>query len=177
MWRGRLKALSVPFFIWAAFSAGNYRPYDVLISSDMSLAGVWNEAGEVVVSSGRKETFTAEKWVAYYGREGDAPLVWPKEGAAHGVVGDGDACRFEGAAQKVSFVFKVGAAAQECLWADVVIVFDYGPRRGCEQGGVPMIDQRTARKEGAHGLLLNRDGSFIIETDLEKRGSRPWVNL
>ncbi|MDA0676086.1 MAG: hypothetical protein O3A88_07010 [Proteobacteria bacterium] len=73
----------------------------------------------------------------------------------------------------VAVVWILGALADECRTADVVV--NLGQRSATCQGPAAVIGHAALAGMGAHALTIGANGEISIETDVGERGRRPWV--
>ena len=173
LWRGRLKAVSVVFFVFAFGILFFHRSYDVLVSSEFNLVMFRDDAGAFHISSRRAERFSAENWESSYGLDEGTARRWEKEGGDDGFSCDDQACRAVVKQQNFSFLRDPYALQIECSWADVVVSFDVLDGAACG-GDAVVLDWLSGMRNGSYGFWVDGD-AVRYEAANDLRGRRPWV--
>lgn len=167
--KGRLRFLFIVPLLVSLFFIVSARLPDVLVTDNSKMFALKLADGSLSFSDGRKERFTRENFLRAFGRDPEGEIViWPKEGALADLRCDPHACRVERSGYNISFLRKVGAAQEECPWADIVIATTYVDE--CEAKIV--IDRRDTKAQGAQVLFLDKD--LQIDTAERYRKKRPW---
>jgi competence protein ComEC len=172
LWRRRWRWLGF-VGIAAGLSALLFvRPPDVLVDGDARLLAVRTEAGELLLSSTRRERWSAEQWLRRAGA-GEAGR-WPAPGEATAnseLACDSLGCIFRKNGRMVALVRDGRALAEDCRMADVVV--SLVPLRAPCPSAVTVIDRFDLWRKGGHALWLDRDGARVA-TVRERQGQRPW---
>ena len=177
LWRTRLRWWgSVPILVAVALWSTAQAP-DVLVSSDAGLVAARDRAGELVLSTYRRETFTGESWLAAAGQAATPPWPAPGEATADGSIGcDWQACIYrplgnEGPA--VGIVSDAAVLAEDCA-SSALVVSLVPVRRTCRPPwGV--IDRFDLWRSGTHAIWIS-DHGVRIESVANVQGARPWAH-
>ncbi|WP_417515161.1 ComEC/Rec2 family competence protein [Minwuia sp.] len=145
----------------------------VRVDADGRILAVRTASGGTMLSSTRREKFTARQWLA---RDGVAAgTAWP----AAGVSADGRLrCDSAGCILRVEgwmIALPAGPAAlqEDCRRADVVISLE--PVRGRCPSARYVIDRFDLWRDGAHALWLDPQSGPSIRSADGVRGTRPWT--
>ncbi len=172
IWQQRWRLLGAVPVLAGLASVALLAPPDVLVSGNGRLIGVRDAAGELLLSSRRAESFTAEGWLRRVAD--DSADAWPQSGAtADGLlVCDVVGCIYRRNGHVVALARDVAALQDDCAVADVVVAL-VPVRRTCPSAAT-VIDRFDLWREGAHALWL-APGSVEVRSVGETRGLRPWV--
>jgi len=191
---GRLKLLCLVPLLFFFISISDLKKPDIIVASESNLTAVKGQDGLYMFSSRTKERFVRENWVqAFGGIKGTPVTLWPKEGAKDDLMCGAEGCRMERHGTKIAFLKQQSLFAEECAWADIIIVPFPAPK--CE--GKIVLDKYTMRDNGVTALYLppylphdippsakqsapentpkNTLADTTIETAESYRGNRPWV--
>lgn len=170
-WKGWGKALAILPLTAALLIALQYRPPDILVSSQAKLLAVRDTEGRLHLSTRTAERFVGESWMRRNGEEGRKPPVWPKEGVDTdtGLSCDEGGCYLEQGGAKVAFAFHPSAHEEDCARANILIALDPVRVRPCRSATV--IDRFDLWRNGAYAVWFN--GRY--ETVASLRGDRPWT--
>ncbi|NQZ13934.1 MAG: ComEC/Rec2 family competence protein [Alphaproteobacteria bacterium] len=176
VWQGWLKsvALAVSLIMLSIISV--YKQPIIQISSDYNLIGFKDVQGDIFVSSGRSERYTADNWRRRNGQSSDSKRTFPKDGQIVGgfpLLCDDHGCRGEIEGLKISYAKDQKAVNEDCTWADLLLSPDPVNKRLCNSRFI--IDRFDVWREGAHAIWVNGD-DIKIKTDANVRGKRPWNN-
>jgi hypothetical protein len=125
------------------------------------------------VTNTRKDKFTRGIWERRFGLEEGSGVLWPKEGQAGDAACGEGGCRIETPEYKISVIEEEQGLAEECGWADLVIV-----RKGYDlkcggQDSPKVIDRKNAKAEGPFGVYVG--DPLTLRSVQAERGVRPWV--
>ena len=166
LWRRSWRWLGlVPIALSFIVIEFSMRP-DVFIARDGQSAAVRDEAGHLVILGARSDEYTVEQWLL---RDGDKrDIATAKLGASCDELGC--TARTIGG-RTVALSLKIGALAEDCARADVLIAA-IPVRRGCDQPEL-VVDRFDVFRNGATALSFEDDG-IHVETVNGTRGTRPW---
>lgn len=174
LWNGRLR--------WAGLAAAAlgltfiplHRPPDILIADSFKLIALRGADGDLRVSSGRAERFTAENWQRLNGRAEEKPAVWPREGMVEeaGMTCGPEGCRAVIAGHRIALPRSRAAVPEDCGWAEILLYADPLPRESC--AAPRRFDRFDVYRGGAHALWLG-GGTVTLRSVLSERGRRPWT--
>lgn len=148
---------------------------DMLISSEGKLLAFKNK-DDMVLSSKRREKFTAEIWRKRWNVTDDHVTIFPREGSMDfedgAVMCDVMACRIEIKGHKIVVGESLYDLRQDCIWADVMVTPAYIPDGFCADHDVKTIDRKIFKHQGAVALFLTR--GIEIKTVKSMEQNRPW---
>jgi competence protein ComEC len=141
-------------------------PPDVFIARDAQSAAVRGEDGRLVILGARPDEYTTEQWLL---RDGDLrEVAAAKVGASCDELG----CTAKAVGGRtVALSLKIGALAEDCARADILIAA-LPVRRDCDKPEL-VIDRFDVFRDGATTLSFEQDG-IHVETVNGARGARPW---
>lgn len=170
LWRGWGRLSGLALVLAAVLVAWVSAPPDILVSPDVKLIALRDNAGKLTVSSRVRDKFSAENWLRRNGQDSEQAEKWPAEGygEATGLTCAEEGCRMERDGRKVAFSFQPVAQAEDCHWADIMVA-SYAIRGDCP--AATKADRIDMWKNGAYALWL--DGRAESVTDV--RGHRPWT--
>lgn len=173
VWKGPRKYyVMVPVFMILTIFAFTHRQPDIQISNKADLVSLKSANGDLWLSTGRTERYTAENWRKQNGEDPDTKKrTWTKEGSIAGLPLQCDlyGCRGEMKGQKISIAFSHKAALEDCAWADILISKE--PTK-CRNGRV--IDFFDIWRDGNHAIWIDEE-RVIVKTVEDARGSRAWT--
>lgn len=176
VWQGWLKSAALTISLITLFIISIYKQPIIQISSDYSLIGFRNVQGDILVSSGRSERYTADNWLRRNGQSSDTKKIFPRDGQIledFPLLCDGHGCRGEVDGLKIAYAKDQKAVSEDCSWADLLLSPDPVNKRNCNSRYV--IDRFDVWREGSHAIWVNGD-NIKIKTDADVRGKRPWNN-
>jgi competence protein ComEC len=161
----------------AAILAGLLSPYIterplIRVDADARLIAVQTADGGIMLSSKRREKFTAEQWLAR-----DAVLAsqpWPVTGASHDgrMRCDSTGCILRLSNWMVALPRTQAALVEDCRRADLVISLE--PVEGRCPSARVVIDRFDMWRDGAHAIWLDPASGPYIRSTGQTRGARPW---
>ncbi|MBI3453776.1 MAG: ComEC/Rec2 family competence protein [Rhodospirillales bacterium] len=170
LWQRGWQLAGVPVILLGLASIPLQRGPDVLVAGDARLVAVRGADGLLQLSAQRAVRMTRETWLRRAGQDG--AVLWPKDGI--GIDGrlacDTDGCLYAAHGRTVALVRRIGALAEDCRMASVVVA-TIPIRRDCPSAVV--IDRFALWRDGAHAIWL--DGRIRVESVRGYRGARPWV--
>lgn len=172
LWNGRERWIGLIVVLIGLLMIPFTRAPDILIAESFKLSAVQDQNGNLTLSSGRAEKFTAEKWISLNGEGESRAPVWPKEGAVEntGLRCDSDGCRGDMKGKRLSFPRSPAALREDCAWAEIMIA----PMPLPQNCAVPLaLDLFDGQRNGAYALYLGQDTKIV--TVRNKRGQRPWT--
>ncbi len=173
LWRQRWRYFGLVGMAAGLATIGLYRPPDILVSENAKLFAVRADTGGYRFSSRQAARFSGRDWLRHAGETETLP--WPKEGkSADGRLAcDSMGCIYRVRGQVVALVFELGALAEDCALASVVI--SRVPVRGdaCRGEGI-VIDRFDLWRKGTHAIWLD-EGELRVHNVRDMRGERPWV--
>lgn len=170
LWRSRMRWLGLLGPI-VGIAIATTTPYpDILVDRQADIVAVRDEAGALVLSSGRKAGFVADSWLRR-----DADLRPQSDAALGGFVCDADGC--------INTHAKMGMLAlpknwrgvvEDCGEADILVTDMYAPIK-CHASLV--IDRGVLSRRGAHALYrTSSTGSPLrVVSACDVTGIRPWT--
>ncbi|MEM7124201.1 MAG: ComEC/Rec2 family competence protein [Pseudomonadota bacterium] len=176
LWRGRWRVWGVLPVLVAIVVWSLARGPDLLVSGNARLMAVRDDAGTLLLSSYRRETFVGDQWLAMAGQKRGPP--WPAPGEAlldESLRCDEQGCVYYPLGQGgpgVGIVEDGAILAEDC--ARTVFVVSLVPiGDGC---AAPWgaIDRFDLWREGTHALWFD-EGGVIVETVAGAQGRRPWA--
>jgi len=172
LWRANWRYLGVVPIVLGFLAMPWVTPPDILVSDDGKLMAVRDEAGRLLLSSGRASRFDADIWLRQSGQ--DEKAVWPVSGAtADGSLAcDILGCIYRHAGRTVALVKMAEALDEDCAVADAVVSIE-PVRRGCG-GPQVVIDRLDLWRQGGHALWITPTEIRVLSV-AATRGSRPWV--
>ncbi|MBN4016496.1 ComEC/Rec2 family competence protein [Rhodospirillaceae bacterium AH-315-P19] len=173
LWRQRWRYFGLVGIAAGLATIGFYRPPDILVSENAKLFAVRADAGGYRFSSRRAARFSGRNWLRHAG-ETDV-LPWPKEGKSEDgqLACDSMGCIYRVRGQMVALVFELGALAEDCTMADVVIS-RVPVRDGVCRGVDVVIDRFDLWRKGTHAIWLDEE-KVRVRNVRDMRGERPWV--
>lgn len=181
LWKGWGKLCAVPFIVFAVVLIQAQVQPDILISSSHKLFGFKDGAGDLYVSTRRRERFVLKNWERFYGLEKKSAQLLPHKGAKKDTNGfyscGADGCRFIINGQNISFIRNPYIQNDECGWADIMISTKpiekiYKRKNHCKARLI--IDKFDSWRNGAHAIWIGSDGKARIENVAETTSNRPW---
>ncbi len=171
LFKAHWKWTALPLILCAIFLAVNSRQPEILVSESGELVLVQTGEHTALLSSLRKEKFTAEQWAQHLGIE--QVSSFPKEGSFESENGDKvscdlSLCRIVIGTLKISYGSSYSALHEDCSWADVIIAPKWLDYNFCRQAKV--LDLGYLRKSGA--ISITREG--LIRRASDERQKRPW---
>lgn len=176
LWRGVGKLAAVPL-IMIGFAAILVAQKPIALASASHKIFGFYDGQNLYVNSTRTDKFTRENWERALGVSENASVFMRPDGAESLPYRcDYDAFRIEVQNVKFSLVKDVYALAQECEWADSIIVEDSFESRPKNCGDKIVIGRFDTWRKGAYGFYKNADGLVFVKTVAQGLGDRPWVN-
>ena len=141
-------------------------PPDIFIARDAQSAAVRGEDGKLVILGARPDEYTSEQWLL---RDGDLRDAAAARAAARC---DELGCTAKAVGGRtVALSLKIGALAEDCARADILIAA-LPVRRDCDKPEL-VIDRFDVFRDGATTLSFAEDG-IRVDTVNGTRGARPW---
>jgi len=141
---------------------------DLLIGRDGALVAVRGAGGELSAIGASRSSFELQRWVEHDGwRSGIETAV---RGATFNC--DGIACAATVSGIPLAVVRHPAAFAEDCRRAGILVSELVSPR-DCT-GPKTVVDFFAARRQGAHAIYIDADGTIRVETVAGVRGMRPW---
>ena len=170
---GHIRRFFVCAFALLALLSFQMQTYSILIARDFDLIGLAQphaDDGTLVLSSLRREKFTADIWANALNLSVDTQrTLWEM----HGMSCDSDGCRYVLHGLRLAFPRSDYALTSDCRWADLVFADFYAERECSSQ--VDMIDRRTLWRSGAIGIRINEALEKSYEIDYARNtAKRPW---
>lgn len=176
LFRGAWRFAGVPALLFWGVATVTARPPDLLISGDAKLVMIRAAEGRFLVSNRTSARFVRSVWQQRAGAQSRV-AVWPRDGLQTGDLRcDLQGCVLEREAKTLIFAESLGAAAEDCWHADILVTTQAFKRRcaaGTQDGETVIIDRLALWRNGAHAIWL-KDG-ITIKNVRESRGNRPWV--
>ena len=142
---------------------------DILIGRDGQLVAVRGPDGRLAGLGNTRPSFELERWLEH---EGSAARAKRGIAPAEGSLCDGVGCTAKVRGLRLALARHPASFAEDCRSADVVISPIVSPR-DCTRPQT-VVDFFSARREGAHALYIEDDGSIRMVTVAQTRGQRPW---
>ncbi len=176
LWRSRLRVWGlVPLVATAVVWADTKGP-DLLVSGDGALVAVRDNAGELVLSTYRREKFVGESWLAMAGQSSGPDWPEPGDELTDGSVRcDRQACIYRPPGHEgpvVSIVTDPAVLTEDCAVSDFVISLEPSPEPCAAPLGI--VDRFDLWRSGTHALWVS-EGQVLVETVAEAQGDRPWA--
>jgi competence protein ComEC len=172
LWRRRWRRLGLVGIVAGLSMLLFVRPPDVLVTGDARLLAVYTEEGELLLSSTRRERWSAEQWLRRAGIRESGRWPAPGEATANGELAcDLLGCIFHKNGRMVALVNDGRALADDCQTADVVV--SLVPLRAPCLSAVTVIDRFDLWRRGGHALWIDQDGVQVV-TVRQRQGRRPW---
>jgi competence protein ComEC len=170
IWRGGLRFAGVPLLALGLASPWLVQPPDMLVSPDARLIGMRTAQGVYVQQMPGADKLALEAWEQFWASGPSASL--DQAGAAVSCV-EG-ACLLRPRPNAAAVLLARGA--DHPPWCrEVALIVSAEPARGlCPRPWPQLIDRFTVWRRGAQAIWLEPDGVRIY-SDLDDRGSRPWV--
>ncbi|HPD83695.1 MAG: ComEC/Rec2 family competence protein [Alphaproteobacteria bacterium] len=174
VWKGRIKYFLLLLFFILVGLATFYKQPDILVSSKVDLISLRDNQGQLWLSSGRKERYTAENWLRLNGQDSKDKRLWPREGsvADFPLICDPYGCRGQINGQKLAVAFQNKAWQEDCAWADILI--SQTPVNDKKCAAKTIIDYFDVWRSGAYALWLTPN-KIKIQTVEGVRGKRLWT--
>ena len=166
--RGRFRLAGTALIAAGLISPVLIRPPDLLVSADARMVGVRTAAGMFVERSWARRNSRAMHGGSTWAD--GPPMPFPGLGAAAdgAIICDEAGCLVHSGPAKALLVRH--GMAKDC--AVSVLIALSTVRGACP--GVPKVDRAMLLRRGAAAVWLGSDGVRIV-TDLDLRGSRPWI--
>ena len=145
----------------------------IRVDAEARIVAVRTDAGEVMLSSGRREKFTSGQWLA---RDGlDSALPWPdRRTSPDGRMRCDDAgCIWRVDGWMIALPTHPRAVTEDCSRADVVISLI--PVFGRCPSARIVIDRFDIWREGGHALWFDARSGPRARSVNAMRGRRPWI--
>lgn len=149
IWQGRIRYIGIAPVIAVLLCIPFMPRPDVLISDNAKIFALRDQKGKLWISSARVEKFARGEWIEREGGEGFG--YWDDEDSPLQCIDEGCFMRLKN--HNLSF------ADESAMIGDEIF-----------------IDWENTRKEGAHAVYLDKDGSLEIRTTRDSRGNRPWTS-
>lgn len=145
---------------------------DLLVSEDGRLMAVRGEDGRLSLSSGRRSSFVAERWLARDGQRHAS--TWPALGASPDgrLTCDPLGCIYHRAGHIVALPQERNALGEDCGVADILVAGFWITGR-CAASVV--IDRDTLTAYGAHAIYLDEAAAPVIRVATPEGTRRPWM--
>jgi len=167
LWQTRWRVLGAGLIAAGVALAPTLRLPDLLIGRDGKLVAVRADDGRLS-AVGSARAFELQRWLE---RDGDRRS--PKEAAgASGFLCDGLGCATQVKGVTVAVARHPAAFRDDCRRAGILASGIVSPRRCPAPKAV--VDFFAARRNGAHAIYVEEDGSIRVETARAWRGERPW---
>ncbi|MBY0422952.1 MAG: ComEC/Rec2 family competence protein, partial [Parvularculaceae bacterium] len=146
------------------------RPPDLLVSpkGDLAALSLPGERRLAVAGAGARNAFTLGVWMEAVGLDKDRDRTTPlrlKADCRDGV------CLVTRRGAGIAVTQDAAAAARACAGAfDLVVALNAAP----SQCAARMIGPGEAKSDGAHAVVIRRDGTLVVRTVSAARGKRPW---
>lgn len=174
LWTGRWKVLGLIPVLASAFFIHAYKAPDILIASDIKLAGIYDHNKNTLsVSTLRRGRFVSENWAQSYGVSPDDLQKWPREYNGGAILCDERACRIDVKGIKAAYIQSPAVINAECAAVDIVI--SQIPLPTCETA--VNIDIRDTKHQGSHAIWIEPDKHITFKSSEDLRGNRPWSGL
>lgn len=145
-----------------------YKPPDLLVSAAGDAVAVRTGADEMVMLSGKPQSFLAKQWQGVMTAPG---IVLPAKAATENLRCDALGCIIEAGERTIAVSFAREALAEDCARAAIVVA----PSFRLSACAAPyVIDRAALRSGGAHAVWL-RGAELRILTAAERSGARPWT--
>lgn len=145
---------------------------DILVSADGRLVALRPGDGQLWLSTEKRARFVAKVWRERMGLPRAVPWPEPGKTALRGRLAcDREGCRYVPGATKVAIAWEPQALAEDCHRAALVIA-QFRVRQPCP---ALLVDGSRLRRAGSHAIWLQSGAPPRLLTDLDVRGSRPWV--
>jgi len=185
LWRRWPRLIGIGVMAAGLIGFGFAKTPDVLIDREARIAALYVEGGGLSFTPQTGQRFVRAAWLRRAGEPEEtatpahraASRAANKPGANPATAGDwqcdGEGCMLHRRGRTVAVVWTLGALADECRTADVVI--NLGQRNAVCRGPVAVIGPAALAGLGAHALSIGPKGEIFIESDVGDRGQRPWV--
>lgn len=142
------------------------------VDADARLVSVRTSDGGTMLSSNRREKFTAEQWLARDAASAAAP--WPASGASRDgrLRCDSAGCILRVDGWMIALPGSPAALAEDCRRADLVISLE--PVEGRCPSARVVIDRFDIWRDGAHAVWLDPGKGPRVRSTGRDRGARPW---
>ncbi len=173
---GRLRWAGVPLLVAAIFTAPPPRKPDIYINRDGSLVAIRAQDGRLYAPDGRKATFALTNWLRADGDSRsasdsrDSLFFRCDDEACSGTTGDQTAPAPQ--RKKVSLVRTMGALAEECRTADIVI-YNRSITRPCKNAAM-VLSRQELTLGGATTIYIDKQGKITIRKANAHRRKRIW---
>lgn len=175
LWQARWRWLGVPVLMLGVVLAPLQTLPQVLVNNRGNLYAVRDASGALWLSGERRDKFSAENWLNYFGQNEQRYWAdWPDDGAdaAVSLRCDSAACAYRVGERSISFAKTPAALAEDCGVAEVVIT--PLPASRCQSSVV--VDQNFTRQHGAVALWVEND-AWRWRSNRQERGYRPWSQV
>lgn len=181
LWQTRWRMAGVGPIIVGLLSITTTEPPNLLVSPDGRLTGIVGEAGVLLVSSGRAQSFVRDQWIRKTGARQWRAFPSPGEGLVAGMQCDRIGCVFQGKDKTIAFVQEAQALTEDCQIADILIA-RFTVLRECTGPSI-VIDRGSLVKGGSHILFWPTDDrasdgtakTIAIENASGASGNRLWL--
>ncbi|HWK39410.1 MAG TPA: ComEC/Rec2 family competence protein [Hyphomicrobium sp.] len=168
LWQTRWRLAGFAVIAAGIALAPTLRMPDLLIGRDGALVAVRGAGGELSAIGASRSSFELQRWVEHDGwRSGIETAV---RGATFNC--DGIACAATVSGIPLAVVRHPAAFAEDCRRAGILVSELVSPR-DCT-GPKTVVDFFAARRQGAHAIYIDPDGTIRVETVAGVRGMRPW---
>lgn len=144
----------------------------IRVDANARLISVRTADGATMLSSARREKFTAEQWLARDAVAGSSR--WPASGASQDgrLRCDTAGCILRLESWMIALPKTQAAVAEDCRRADLVVSLE--PVNGRCPSARVIIDRYDMWRNGAHAVWLDADKGPRVRSTGEDRGARPW---
>jgi competence protein ComEC len=144
----------------------------IRVDANARLISVRTADGATMLSSARREKFTAEQWLARDAVTGSSR--WPAGGASQDgrLRCDTAGCILRLESWMIALPKTQAAVAEDCRRADLVVSLE--PVNGRCPSARVIIDRYDMWRNGAHAVWLDADKGPRVRSTGEDRGARPW---
>lgn len=174
VWKGQGKWIALPVFGLLTVLTFFHKQPDIQISARSELVSVRDASGDLWLSTGRTDRYTASNWLRLNGQIDRDKKTW-KDGANNEnfpLTCDVLGCRGEINQTKLAVNFSQQANQEDCSWADVLISQRPVDDRQCDARYI--VDYFDVWRHGAHALWISNN-HVLIKTVDDARGDRPWA--
>lgn len=167
--RTRLRYIGCPLAILGLLATPLEERPMLLVDSEGKVVALRNESGELVLSHGRRGTYSARVWL---GRDGDSST--PAQAARRvGLHCEAGICRGLLDGVSLAIIEEKSAVGDACASARIVIAA-FRIKTACASAEV-LIDRKVLLAEGALRIERSFSGAVTVTSARSMSGERPWV--
>ena len=175
LWVGRIRFLGIIGLLLGVIAATLSKTPDLLIAGNGKLIAFQSSETGLVFNQQKSEKFTIRQWKQLLGTRASGTF---NDNSGGGLFCDSHGCILDNKGQKVSFILKPEAFAEDCRISTLLISTNHwADRFPCPNPDI-ILDRGFLRENG--GVAIYLDGQYpwqegvTVQTVRDYQGNRPW---